>query len=185
MTSPDKDANEDVWVFGYASLMWRTDFNYLEAQPARLFGYYRALCVYSYLYRGSRENPGLVAGLLPGGSCRGVAFRVAAQDWQQIHQLLDDREMVYDVYVPKWMQAEINGRRQQVFGYIANPENEQFAGKLTDEDTARLIANGVGTSGSGIEYLDNTLQHLQKLGIRDQNLENIKKLIGDLAQQRN
>ena len=82
MNTPDND----VWVFGYASLMWRPDFNHLEAQPARLFGYHRALCVYSYLYRGTRENPGLVAGLLPGGFCRGVAFRVAAQEWPQVHR---------------------------------------------------------------------------------------------------
>jgi len=96
-------------------LMWRPDFNHLEAQPVRLFGYHRALCVYSYLYRSTRENLGLVAGLLPGGFCRGVAFRVAAQKWPQIHRLLDDLEMVYDVYIPKWMQAEIKGQRQQVF----------------------------------------------------------------------
>ena len=181
MNTPDND----VWVFGYASLMWRPDFNHLEAQPARLFGYHRALCVYSYLYRGTRENPGLVAGLLPGGFCRGVAFRVAAQEWPQVHWLLDDREMVYDVYIPKWMQAEIRGQRQQVYGYIANPDNEQFAGNLTDEVTARLIAIGSGTSGSGIEYLDNTLKHLHKLGIRDQNLEKINKLVSDFGQQDN
>jgi len=181
MNTPDND----VWVFSYASLMWRPDFNHLEAQPARLFGYHRALCVYSYLYRGTRENPGLVAGLLPGGFCRGVAFRVAAQEWPQVHRLLVDREMVYDVYIPKWMQAEIRGQRQQVYGYIANPDNEQFAGNLTDEVTARLIAIGSGTSGSGIEYLDTALKHLHKLGIRDQNLEKINKLVSDFGQQDN
>ena len=98
---------------------------------------------------------------------------------------LVDREMVYDVYIPKWMQAEIRGQRQQVYGYIANPDNEQFAGNLTDEVTARLIAIGSGTSGSGIEYLDNTLKHLHKLGIRDQNLEKINKLVSDFGQQDN
>ncbi len=175
--------DDDIWVFGYASLMWRPDFSHLEAQPALLFGYHRALCVYSYLYRGTRENPGLVAGLLPGGSCRGVAFRVAANEWQQVHQLLDEREMVYDVYIPKWMQAEISGQRQQVFGYIANPDNEQFAGNLSDEVTASLIAAGFGTSGSGIDYLNNTLEHLHKLGIRDQQLERINKLISDFLEQ--
>jgi len=87
----------------------------LKPSPCAFFGYHRALCVYSYLYRGTRENPGLVAGFLPGGFYRGVAFRVAAQEWPQVRRLLDDREMVYDVYIPKWMQAEIKGQRQQVF----------------------------------------------------------------------
>ena len=123
-----------------------------------------------------------MAGLLPGGSCRGVAFRVAADQWQQVHQLLDEREMIYDVYIPKWMQAEINGQRRRVFGYIANPNNDQFAGNLSDEVTAKLIAGGQGTSGSGLEYLDNTLRHLQQLGIRDHKLEKIKKLISDFGE---
>ncbi|MDP7623972.1 MAG: gamma-glutamylcyclotransferase [Rhodospirillales bacterium] len=87
----------------------------MKPSPCAFFSYHRTLCVYSYLYRGTRENLGLVAGLLPVGFCRGVAFRVAAQKWPQIHRLLDDLEMVYDVYIPKWMQAEIKGQRQQVF----------------------------------------------------------------------
>jgi len=171
MTSPPKD----IWVFGYASLMWKPDFNHLEAQPAHLYGYHRALCVYSYLYRGTRKKPGIVAGLLRGGSCRGVAFRIAGKNWEDVHQKLHDREMVYEVYIPKWMQADINGKRQKVFGYIANPNNNQYAGKLTDEKTAKLISRGVGTGGTGIEYLENTLLHLKELGIRDPKLERIFK----------
>ncbi len=167
---------DDVWVFGYASLMWKPDFAHIESQPARLFGYHRALCVYSFLYRGTPEKPGLVAGLVPGGSCRGVAFRVAAKHWDKVHQKLHDREMVYDVYIPKWMQADINGNRQQVFGYIANPKNKQFAGNLSNAEIAHLIAAGKGTSGTGIEYLENTLQHLEELGIEDQKLKTILRL---------
>ena len=56
----------DFWVFGYASLIWNPGFDFKEAAPAHLFGYHRDLCVYSFHYRGSRDAPGLVCGLLPG-----------------------------------------------------------------------------------------------------------------------
>ncbi|MBT3989467.1 MAG: gamma-glutamylcyclotransferase [Rhodospirillaceae bacterium] len=166
-------AQKDIWVFGYASLMWQPDFDFIERHPALLFGFHRALCVYSYLYRGTRDKPGLVAGLLPGGSCKGVAFRVAEDDWEEVHRKLHEREMVYEVYIPKWMQADIQGNRQQVFGYIANPENDQYAGDINEEEIARLISEGIGTSGTGQEYLENTIKHLRELGIRDQKLERV------------
>ena len=68
----------DLWVFGYGSLMWSPGFSYKEKAAGRLHGYHRALCILSTRYRGTKRKPGLVMGLCRGGSCWGMAFRVAA-----------------------------------------------------------------------------------------------------------
>jgi cation transport protein ChaC len=164
------------WAFGYASLMWNPGFAYTEARPAHVFGYHRALCVYSFLYRGTHEQPGIVAGLRPGGSCRGMAFKVPTANWAETEKYLLDREMVYGVYIPRWMTAEIGGQKVNVYGFCANPENEQYAGDLPVDQLADLVRNGQGVSGTGTEYLENVLAGLAKLGIRDRKLEKVLDL---------
>ena len=66
----------DLWVFGYASLIWRPEFEFAEQRPAQVRGYHRALKMWSRVNRGTPERPGLVFALLTGGSCKGMAYRV-------------------------------------------------------------------------------------------------------------
>src|ERR1700710_3303101 len=87
----------DLWVFGYGSLMWRPDFEFIEKVPARLVGEHRALCVYSFVHRGTPEKPGLVLGLDRGGACRGIAFRVAQNNRAATVGYLREREQVTSV----------------------------------------------------------------------------------------
>jgi cation transport protein ChaC len=172
----DDAETKDVWVFGYGSLLWHTGFDYRDVTPARVQGYHRALCIYSHVYRGSKERPGLVCGLLPGGSCRGLAFRVAAADWDDVRAYLHEREMIYDVYVPKWVNARLGAGLNEidrVYTFVANARHGQYAGRLAMEETASLIRHGHGTSGSGLDYLANTVARLAELGIRDKALERV------------
>ena len=68
----------DLWVFGYASLIWRPEFEFEEHRPAHLRGYHRALKMWSRVNRGTPECPGLVFALLSGGSCKGIVYKAVS-----------------------------------------------------------------------------------------------------------
>ena len=103
MHNDDKRKN-DFWVFGYGSLMWRPGFAHVETIRARLYGYRRCMCIYSYVHRGTPEKPGLVLGLDTGGSCLGIAFRVPADMTEEVIAYLREREMSNRVYHEKWLR---------------------------------------------------------------------------------
>src|SRR5437764_13881253 len=90
--------DEDLWVFGYGSLIWRPDFDFVERTPARLSGAHRALCVFSHVHRGTPQRPGLVLGLDRGGTCRGIAYRVDRAARGATLTYLRAREQVTAVY---------------------------------------------------------------------------------------
>ncbi len=168
------------WVFGYGSLMWNPGFPYLRAVPARISGYHRKLCVYSFHYRGSPEKPGLVFGLDRGGSCLGMAFEVAAADWAQTWDYLRKREQVTMVYRELFKQVRLqNGAEVMALTYAVDRRHAQCAAGLSDPEIAALVRQGEGISGRNTEYVFNTHGHLQKLGIADPALERIIALLAD------
>lgn len=164
--------SEDLWIFGYGSLMWRPEFAFVEQQVALLRGYHRALCVYSHVHRGTRDRPGLVLGLKRGGSCKGIAFRVAPDRAEDTLSYLRAREQVTAVYLEMRLRATLaDGRRVNTVCYVADRRHEQYAGSLDRAELVRLVTQGVGVSGSNPEYVRNTQCHLRELGIRDATLE--------------
>ena len=163
----------DIWVFGYGSLMWNPGFDYLERQPARLYGYHRSFCVYSEYYRGTRERPGLVLGLDRGGCCRGIAFRLARGAAHDILDYLWDREMVTAVYAPKVINLHLAGRRVTGRTFVAYHRHFQYAGRLPDDKIVALIRQSVGKTGTNIAYLEATVAHLDTLGIADDPLHRL------------
>ncbi len=166
MTHPTFPAQDGIWIFGYASLMWQPGFPYLEAHPALLRGYHRSLCVYSTIYRGTPEKPGLVMGLDRGGSCRGRAFLLNAPDVPDVMAYLYKREMDTNVYSPKFIDVRLDDqRRVSAYHFIVRREHHQYTGKMSIEESARLVRRGVGPKGTSMEYLGNTLEHLDELGI--------------------
>ena len=164
-----------IWVFGYGSLMWRPGFAWLERRIATVHGYHRAFCVYSHWHRGTPERPGLVLGLAPGGACRGAAYRVAASDAGAVVAYLDERERVTDIYNRHWVTARAPEGTATALTYVPRPKSHvQYADRLAPETAAAIIARGVGNSGPGWEYLENTVAHLLEEGIHDPRLLDIR-----------
>jgi cation transport protein ChaC len=174
-------AGEPMWVFGYGSLMWRPGFDFLDRRRATVHGFHRSFCVYSHVHRGTREQPGLVLGLDNGGSCRGIAYRVAAGAARATVEYLIRREMVTRVYMPRWVPARLDdGRRVLAHTYTAAHNHTQYAGKLDLEAAARLIRHGVGRSGANPEYLFSAVEHLDELGLADGPLHRLGAMLADL-----
>lgn len=171
----------DFWVFGYGSLMWRPGFDHLDRVPARLSGAHRALCVYSWVHRGTRERPGLVLGLDQGGSCRGIAYRIAADQRDSVIEYLRNRELVTNVYLETWREIALAGSERSVkaLAFVVDRTHEQYAGKLAHETLLSLVRRGVGRSGVNTDYVVNTAAHIRDLGFRDSVLE---RLVADLKQ---
>ena len=162
------------WVFGYGSLMWRPGVAFVERQPAMLHGRRRAFCIYSVHHRGTPERKGLVLGLAPGGAVRGAAFRVAEADWSGVHAYLKEREQPTETYVEAPIHVRLaDGRRVQALGFLSDVSHPQWAGRLTFEEQARLIAGSRGLSGRNIDYLRDLVEHLRHDGVRDRGMERL------------
>ena len=156
------------WVFGYGSLIWNPGFAFIRSEKALLRGAHRSLSVYSHRHRGTPDRPGLVFGLSRGGSCRGVAFEVAAPNWQDVFDYLQEREQDRGVYRQAWRKVVLaDGTAVSALAYLVNEDHPQFAGRLDLAEQIRLVRAGTGESGHNTEYVRNTARHLMELGIDD------------------
>lgn len=167
----------DFWVFGYGSLMWRPGFAYGEVRRALLEGYHRSFCVYSHHYRGTPGAPGLVLGLDPGGSCEGLAFRVAAAEAADVKAYLDERELVSYAYRPLTLPVTTAEGEVAAYTFVADPAHRLYAGKLDIEQAAQTIMQAQGVAGLNREYLINTVRSLEREGFAEPALHALLKRI--------
>lgn len=173
-----QDGADDLWVFGYGSLMWRPGFPYLERRHAHLHGYHRSLCVFSHVHRGTPENPGLVMGLDRGGRCHGVAFRVAREEAEATVHYLREREQVTTVYLERHLPVRLDdGRKVAALGYVVDKAHGQYAGRLSFDEVLRLVRQGEGVSGRNPDYVRSTHEHLLGMGVVDPLLERIMRTL--------
>lgn len=162
----------DLWVFGYGSLMWRPGFAYTRRCKATLRGWRRSLCVYSHVYRGSPERPGLVLALDRGGACPGVAFQVETALRETTIRYLREREQVTAVYLERVAPITLEcGERVLALTYVADRLHRQYAGRLDRAAMLDYVRKGKGQSGDNAEYVLETHDHLRAIGVRDRDLE--------------
>jgi glutathione-specific gamma-glutamylcyclotransferase len=169
----------DVWLFGYGSLIWNPAFHYVERKPVLIRGWHRQFCLSTPIGRGTPDRPGLVLGLDRGGSCRGVAFRVARAEAKAELELVWRREMVTGAYVPRWVKLHGPDLPHGTSGiaFTINRKAPNYVQPVSEADTARVIATACGALGPCRDYLFDTIQGLDGFGIRDHHLDRIAHLV--------
>lgn len=183
--APARGAMPDFWVFGYGSLMWRPDFPFVERARATLPGYHRALCIRSTHHRGTPARPGLVLGLDRGLSCHGIAYRLAPDTVARTVAYLQERELIYGVYraarVAIVVETADGPRHARALAYIAERRHPAYASGFSAAQQAEIVRGTRGLSGNNLDYLVNTVTHLDALGIREPEIARVLALAGPVA----
>ena len=160
-----------IWVLGYGSLMWNPAFHFAERRTARIYGYHRQFCLWARSGRGSPERPGLMLGIEPGGSCCGVAYRIAPELVRSELDVLWRREMNSGAYRAVWVAARTLDGPVHAITFAVNRDHERYIADLDLVSTARYLASGAGPLGLCCDYLFETVAHLRGIGVRDRHLE--------------
>jgi cation transport protein ChaC len=156
-----------LWIFGYASLIWRPDFDVAERRMARVLGWHRALRMWSRVNRGTPDFPGLVFALLSGGSCQGAVLRVAPHEGEAVLRLLWQREMPSGVYDPRWLHCRTDKGPVHALAFTLSRRSPNFTGELAPERYAEIFRQARGRYGTTLEYACQTLDCLDRHGIPD------------------
>ena len=166
----------DLWVFGYASLIWRPEFLAEERRDATVHGWHRALRMRSRVNRGTPETPGLVFALLPGGSCRGVVYRLSRERAHHELDALWAREMPTGVYDPRWLPCRTPQGPVQALAFTLSRRSEACLPPLADEQLLHVLRHARGRYGTTLEYLAETAQALSRHGVTDREIERLMRL---------
>ena len=180
---PD-DYADDLWVFGYGSLIWNPVVSFNHRIMATIYGYHRRFCMWTTIGRGSPDCPGLVLGLDKGGSTKGMVFRIDKKIAIRELDILWRREMMADSYKPVWVTAQTDEGPVRALTFAMRRDRPIFAPPMPLEKTARIIHDAVGFVGPCKEYLINTQDALASVGIYDKQMAQLSKLVGQLSETR-
>lgn len=174
------EAPRQLWVFAYGSLLWNPCWEISESFPAMVQGWHRAFSFRVRLFRGTVDQPGLMMALDRGGRCQGMIFKVANPVEQNLSKLFK-RELVArpSPYEPRWLEAQTSHGRVRAIGFVVNRRHQLYVGKLTLDEVADTLSKAAGTRGSCAEYLYETVNELEKLGIHDRNLWHLQQLVAN------
>ena len=170
------DCQSGIWIFGYGSLMWNPDVRYSKIDTGMLLGYHRRLCLLSTVYRGAPEQPGVVMGLAPGGTCHGRVFFIPRKNFSPDLLLLWDREMLAGTYLPKWVKIQKASESVDALTFIADPTHEDYLPPGDLKEIAIMVSRARGQRGTNLDYLRNTVETLHQLELRGSGLETILDL---------
>jgi cation transport protein ChaC len=175
---------EDVWLFGYGSLMWNPAIEFAEQRPGAVHGWHRSFCLWIHRGRGSSDNPGLMLALDRGGSCAGLLFRIPAAEARAELLLAWRREMFTTAYRSRWVTAMTQAGPVRAVTFVVNRAYPHYGGRLDEAVIAARLASASGALGSCATYLAETLGALHAAGLRDRSLEQLQRMVGGAANSR-
>ncbi len=167
---------EALWVFAYASLIWRPEFSAVDTQPAKLLGWHRALKMHSRINRGTPERPGLVFALLNGGTCKGLVFKLSPQTWRDDLVRLWAREMPTAVYTPRWVPCRTPAGTVRALTFTLDRLHPSHTGPICNDSMLDILHHARGRYGTTLDYLLETARGLREHGIRDREIERLVAL---------
>jgi cation transport protein ChaC len=159
---------QEIWVFGYGSLLWNPVLEFIDQQAATLHGWHRSFCLRMIFGRGSEHSPGRMLALEPGGETRGQAFQLCPDSADEELRLLWIREMPTGAYRPIWANVTLgDGREVKALVFVAEPDHVHYETDSTLAVVAPLVARASGQFGSNAEYVFNLATALEQRGDRD------------------
>jgi cation transport protein ChaC len=176
----DWDGSSDLWLFGYGSLIWNPGMPAAESVRACVRGYHRGLYLWSRVNRGTPDLPGLVLALDRGGSCTGVALRLAGETAMPHLQALWRREMAMGSYRPAWLPCRLaDGRHVAALAFVMRRNVPTYTGKLPDAVVKTVFGCARGRYGTTLDYVSRTVEALRQSGMPDRALEALLKRCRD------
>jgi cation transport regulator ChaC/acyl dehydratase len=158
---------QDLWIFGYGSLMWNPAINVVESRPAFLHGFSRRFAMRLVFGRAMPDRPGLMMCLVPGGHCHGIAHRIAADFVDSESRILWMREMLSGAYTPSWVDLDFGTGTLRGVTFVINEAHPRYLPGLDPADKAARIATAEGPLGSNRDYLFRTAEALAAHGLND------------------
>ena len=164
------------WVFGYASLLWRPEFEAAEHHSALVRGWHRALRMRSRVNRGTPQQPGLVFALLPGGACRGVVYRLREQTAEEELDRLWAREQPTGVYDARLLPCQTPQGPVVALAFTLSRRSEACLPRLADAEVLHILRHARGRYGSTLAYLAETAAALRERQVHDREIERLMAL---------
>ena len=176
LTRGQQASRRELWVFGYASLIWRPEFDAAERRAAQVFGWHRAFRMRSRVNRGNAEMPGLVFALMPGGSCHGVVYRLHHERADAELERLWAREMPTGVYDPRWLACRTAKGTVPALAFTLSRRSENFMGHIDNAKMLHILRHASGRYGRTLDYLADTARSLREQGLHDREIERLMRL---------
>jgi cation transport protein ChaC len=159
---------DEVWVFGYGSLIWNPMVEFEQRRIATLRNWHRSFCLRMTAGRGNAECPGRMLALESGGTTLGLAMKLSSDTLYDELRRLWIREMVLGSYRPIWAVTLLDdGTERPSIAFVADTAIEQFQHDSSVETVAPLIGSASGKFGSNAEYLFLLRSALARYGLHD------------------